>query len=196
MRLLVTNQQRFPAPQSTTKGGEVAREFLQSLGSRMRPTDAVRRMQDYGFPRTTLRNLRSQRLSQFHFAIVSCSLDPESRSFALASAAERWIKSAGHRSTLVDLRESELPPFDNNRVYGHANIEILSDLIRTADGIVLAVPIYNWSVGSAAKNLVEATGSNEPTRGLVSPWFDQLVTFLVSGGLPQSYTHTPGLPRR
>lgn len=56
---------------------------------------------------------------------------------------------------------------------------------------MLAAPVYNWSIGSAAKNLIEITGSTDPLRSLTSPWFDQFVTFVVAGGLPQSYTaHT------
>ena len=50
------------------------------------------------------------------------------------------------------------------------------------------VPVYNWAVGSAAKNLIEATGATDTSRGLCSPWFDKIVTFLVSGGVSQSYT--------
>jgi len=57
--------------------------------------------------------------------------------------------------------------------------------------VLLAVPIYNWGVGGTAKNLIEITGSTDEARGLSSPWFDQLVTFLVAGGLPHSYmAHT------
>ena len=101
------------------------------------------------------------------------------------------MSSAGHNVTLVDLRTSPLPAFDDHRVYEDENVLALNQIIRTASGVLLAVPIYNWALSSAAKNLIEATGSNDESRRLVSPWFDQLVTFLVSGGLPHSYTaHT------
>ena len=64
--------------------------------------------------------------------------------------------------------------------------------IEQADGVLLALPVYNWATGSGAKNLIELTGSHSPTRGLSAVWFDKVVTFLVAGGLLHSYTaHHP-----
>lgn len=130
-------------------------------------------------------------MSDLSFAILSCSLDPESRSFLLASESQRYLSAAGHHVTLIDLRDCPLPAFDDHRVYEDKGLLALKEIIRAASGVLLAVPVYNWAVGSAAKNLIEATGAEDASRGLSSPWFDQLVTFLVSGGLPHSYTaHT------
>lgn len=130
-------------------------------------------------------------MSDLSLAVLSCSLNPESHSFLLAKEAERRLVSAGHVVTLVDLREQPLPAFDDDRIYELEELASLNEVIRTADGVLLAAPVYNWSIGSAAKNLIEATGSTDSLRGLVSPWFDQLVTFLIAGGLPHSYTaHT------
>jgi len=126
------------------------------------------------------------------FTILSCSLDPNSRSRLLAKEAQRRLSDQGHVTTFIDLREFPLPSFDNDRAYQAERLAYLNEAIRGADGVVLAVPIYNWSVGGAAKNLVEITGSTDEARGLTSPWFDQVVTFLVAGGLPHSYTaHMP-----
>ena len=132
-------------------------------------------------------------MSALRFAILSCSLDPESRSSLHAREAEKRLVAAGHAVTLIDLREHPIPAFDDDRVYEDENLHHLIDIIRSASGVLLAVPVYNWSLGSAAKNLIEATGSTDPSRGLSSPWFDKLVTFLVAGGLPHSYTAHTGL---
>lgn len=55
-----------------------------------------------------------------------------------------------------------------------------------ADGIVLAAPVYNWSLGSVLKQLIEATGATGE-RGRKAAWFDKTVTFVCAGGLPHSY---------
>lgn len=125
------------------------------------------------------------------FTVISCSRDPHSRSRALAKQARQRLEAAGHAVTLLDLRERPLPGFDNDQAYDDANFAAYHQAIRSADGVLLAVPVYNWGVGGAAKNLVELTGSTDAARGLDSAWFDQLVTFLVAGGLPHSYmAHT------
>lgn len=126
-----------------------------------------------------------------HFTILSCSLDPNSRSRLLAQEAQNWLTAANHSVTFVDLRDFPLPRFDNDTAYQSEHLAYLNQTIREADGVFLAVPVYNWGIGGAAKNFVEVTGSTDEARGLSSPWFDQLVTFLVAGGLPHSYmAHT------
>jgi len=130
-------------------------------------------------------------LPALHFTIVSCSLDPDSRSRQLAFAAQHSLQAAGVQVTLIDLRGVLLPGFDNHDIYRHPQLPQLHRVIREADGVLLATPVYNWGVAGAAKTLVEVTGSTEAERGLTSAWFDQLVTFLVAGGLPHSYmAHT------
>ena len=85
-----------------------------------------------------------------------------------------------------DLRDEALPAFDNDAALTHPRVARMNAAIREADGVILAVPVYNWALGSAAKSLVEATGATDDTRR--APWFDKVVTFLVAGGLPHAYT--------
>ena len=118
--------------------------------------------------------------------ILSCSLDPESRSQRIAREAERLLQERRCEVEFIDLREIEMPAFDNSTCYRHPAYERLYRAIRDADGVLLAVPIYNWAVGSAAKNLIELTGATG-VGGRKSAWFDQVVTFVCSGGLPHSY---------
>lgn len=121
------------------------------------------------------------------FAVLSTSLDPQSRSRWMAGLAAEQLRAGGHEVILLDLRGTPLPPFDNAECYAHPNAEVYHRAIREADGVFLAVPVYNWGLGSGAKALVELTGSTDPDRGLYGAWFDQPVTFLVSGGLAHGY---------
>lgn len=119
------------------------------------------------------------------FLVLSCSLDPVSRSRVLAELATERLRERGHAVELVDLRDHPLPAFDNAAVFDHPEVERLNGRIAAADGVLLASPVYNWSLGSALKNLVEVTGTTNDQRR--APWFDKAVTFLCAGGLPHSY---------
>lgn len=125
------------------------------------------------------------------FTVIATSLDPESRSAWMCALAARQLTALGHDVTFLDLRTAPLPPFDNVQGHGgcyeHPNFSVYHRAIREADGVLLGVPVYNWGVGSGAKALVELTGSSDETRGLHGAWFDQPVTFLVSGGLDHGY---------
>lgn len=125
------------------------------------------------------------------FAVISTSLDPESRSAWMCALAAEQLRLAGHTVTHLDLRRETLPPFDNvlgaGGCYAHPHFELYHRAIAEADGVLLGVPVYNWGIGSGAKALVELTGSSDEGRGLHGAWFDQPVTFLVSGGLDHGY---------
>lgn len=120
------------------------------------------------------------------FTTISCSLDPDSRSWALAERASRLLSEAGHAATLIDLRVTPLPPFDNAAAYEHPTYRHLHDQIAGADGVMLAAPVYNWGLGSGVKALIELTGAHDGADRRAA-WFDKLVTFLCAGGLPHSY---------
>ncbi len=125
------------------------------------------------------------------FTVLSTSLDPESRSAWMASLAAAQLGALGHEVTHLDLRADPLPPFDNVQgvggCYDHPAAARYHAAIAGADGIFLAAPVYNWGLGSGAKALVELTGSSDDGRGLHGAWFDQPVTFLISGGLDHGY---------
>ncbi|MHA0040858.1 NADPH-dependent FMN reductase [Deinococcus sp. PEB2-63] len=125
------------------------------------------------------------------FAVLSTSLDPESRSAWLCDLAAAQLRAQGHEVTHLDLRATPLPPFDNDQgphgCYAHPHAEVYHRAIREADGVFLGVPVYNWGLGSGVKALVELTGSSDAARGLHGAWFDRPVTFLVSGGLDHGY---------
>lgn len=124
--------------------------------------------------------------------IISCSLDPASKSRNLAVASSELLRGLGHQSSVVDLTEYDLPAFDNDQVYNSDAFAALYDVIGSADGIVLAFPVYNWSPAATVKSLIEATGATGED-GRVAAWFDKVVTFVCAAGLPHSYMATAAL---
>jgi NAD(P)H-dependent FMN reductase len=120
------------------------------------------------------------------FTIVSGSLSEESRSRTLAHRAEQMLLDAGNCVTFLDLKQVSLPQFDNGSSFKHPSFSMAHGLIEECDGVVLASPVYNWGLSSAVKNLVELTGATGES-GQRAAWFDKVVTFLCSGGLPHSY---------
>ncbi len=110
--------------------------------------------------------------------VISCSLNPESRSAQLASYAHRAMLKDHPESGWVDLREAELPMCDGGASYQHPGVAPLSALIAQADPILLAVPVYNFDANAAAKNLIELTGQ---------AWSGKVVGFLCAAGGQGSY---------
>ena len=113
-------------------------------------------------------------------AVISCSLNPDSNSHTLAREALAALLAAGAEARLFDLREHAMPLCDGETCTNRSVAE-LADAVRSADAVLLAVPIYNYDVNAAAKNLVEHTGS---------AWENQVVGFLAAAGGQASYMST------
>ena len=90
--------------------------------------------------------------------VISSSLHPGSRSRILARACVNRLHELEADVSLFDLAESPLPPCDGATAYGDSNVQQLSGLIENADAVLIASPVYNYDVNSAAKNAVELTG--------------------------------------
>lgn len=116
------------------------------------------------------------------FLIVSCSLNPNSKSRLLAEKAKS-ILSSEHQVELVDLRDYQLPACDGEESYNHINVKILSKKIEGASCVLMALPIYNYDVNSVAKNLIEMTGQ---------AWNDKVVGFLCAAGGKFGYMSVMG----
>ena len=110
--------------------------------------------------------------------VVSCSLSPESKSRILAEAAFQRLRRAGVSSDYVDMRTKPLPLCDGDQAYADANVQEMSAAVGNAQGIILAVPIYNFDANAVAKNLVELTGR---------AWTGKVVGFLCAAGGQGSY---------
>jgi len=105
--------------------------------------------------------------------VVFCSLNPDSRSAVLAEQAVAALRGAGTEVEALDLRTLDLPFCDAGAAYGHPDTHRVQQAVGAADAILLAVPIYNYDVNAAAKNLIELTGK---------AWSGKAVAFLCAAG--------------
>jgi len=78
----------------------------------------------------------------------------------------------------LDLADHPIPLCDGDEAYNNSNVKELRDKIQNAKGVLFAVPIYNYDVNAAAKNLIELTGD---------AWSNKIVGFLCAAGGKQSY---------
>lgn len=112
------------------------------------------------------------------YLIIASSLKSTSRSLILAEAAERSLKSLGREVELIKLRDYPLPFCDGETAHGDPRVSLLAEKIVSAEGILIACPIYNYSINSSLKNLIELTGRN---------WQEKVVGFLCAAGGASSY---------
>jgi NAD(P)H-dependent FMN reductase len=119
--------------------------------------------------------------------VVSSSLDPHSRSARIAGLCTDYLTARGVPTDLIDLKHLVLERFDNASIYETPEYAELHARIARADGLILCTPIYNWSVSSELKRLIEVTGSTPPDGSLRGAWFDKVLTFAGAAGLPHSY---------
>jgi NAD(P)H-dependent FMN reductase len=115
--------------------------------------------------------------------VISCSLDPDSRSRVMARHSLSALAERGAEAELIDLQDWPLPLCDGGSTYDAPNVAPLTAKITAADGVLLAAPVYNFDVNAAAKNLVELTDK---------AWQDQIVGFLLSAGGQSSYMSVMG----
>lgn len=118
------------------------------------------------------------------YLIISSSLNPASRSRILAERAHTLLREEGVQVEYLDLRTLSLPTCDGDGCYSDPGVQDLAKKIARANGILLATPIYNYSVSASAKNLVELTGQ---------AWSRKIVGFLCAAGGVGSYMAAMGL---
>ena len=118
------------------------------------------------------------------YLIIACSQRENGRSRILAEAAERAIKSQGREVELIHLRDFPLPFCDGESAYADPNVAILAEKILKAEGVLFACPIYNYSINSLLKNLIELTGRNLQ---------EKVVGFLCAAGGVNSYMSIMGI---
>ncbi len=110
--------------------------------------------------------------------VISSSLNPASKSRVLALRAQALLAEHGAAVEYVDLRGLALPACDGDACYENPAVVELAVRISHAEGIILATPIYNYSAGASAKNLIELTGQ---------AWARKPVSFLCAAGGQGSY---------
>jgi NAD(P)H-dependent FMN reductase len=116
--------------------------------------------------------------------VISSSLHPDSKSRILAKACIDRLAEVGEQAELFDLSEKPLPMCDGASAYGDSFVQELTSLIKQADGILLAAPVYNYDVNSAAKNAIELTGR---------AWTGKVVGMMLVAGGQGSYMSAMGV---
>jgi len=106
--------------------------------------------------------------------ILSCSLNQDSNSRILAKLLHERIQNA----ELLDMRDYPLPHCDGSTAYSNSNVKKLTEKITAAQGILVAAPIYNYSLSSVVKNVIELTGE---------AWQDKVIGFACAAGGKSSY---------
>ena len=112
------------------------------------------------------------------YLVISSSLNPESRSRLLAKFALKSLEETGVSTEWLDLADYSLPLCDGHSTYHDKQVVEVKAIIDKAQGIILAVPIYNFYSNAAAKNLIELVGS---------AWSNKIVGFLCAAGGKASY---------
>ena len=110
-------------------------------------------------------------------AIIATSPDPASRSRVLAGVAADKLAQRSHPADLLDLRDHPLPAYAPG-ILQDSRIQNARDMLHGATSVLFALPIYNWDVNAAAKNLIEWVG--EELTG-------KTVGFLCAAGGHHSY---------
>jgi FMN reductase len=110
--------------------------------------------------------------------ILSCSLNPTSRSHKLAQAAQSFLRDRRVPVELVDLAEHDLPLCGGEGSFDHPSVKTLTGIIESAGAILVSSPVYNYDLNAAAKNVMELTGSG---------WTEKPVGFLCAAGGRSSY---------
>ena len=85
---------------------------------------------------------------------------------------------------MIDLRDYELPLHTGNGDCKTPDVLALNERLQTANGAVVAAPIYVYDTNAAVKNFVDLTGR---------AWSDKPVGFLCAAGGHASYMSILGL---
>jgi FMN reductase len=96
----------------------------------------------------------------------------------LVKAIDKALQAQDVETKYLDLRVYPLPLCDGDTAYEHPSVEVLAQMIRQADAVLIGIPVYNFDINAAVKNLVELTGS---------AWENQVVGFLCAAGGRSSY---------
>lgn len=110
--------------------------------------------------------------------VISCSKNPHSRSAAMARFAYNHLLALDEKAQWLDMASVDLPFCDGKGSYSHPQVAPIADMIRQADGILVASPVYNYDINAVAKNLIELTGRN---------WTGKVVGLICAAGGQSSY---------
>ncbi len=117
--------------------------------------------------------------------IVSTSLTQHSRSERLAKRCLDVLNGLDVQTQYLSLKDYPLPPFDGAAIQDDLNYQFLHAAVSSADGLVLASPVYNWSSCAELKKFIEHIGSTDSET--TGAFYDKVITFVHASGLPHSY---------
>lgn len=119
--------------------------------------------------------------------IVATSMRVDSRSRVMAEYAREQLAVRGIKAALIDLREIGGLPFAGSAEAsaGSDALTALREQAARASHLLIALPVYNFAAGAAAKNFVELMSEAEIGG--------KTVGFLCSAGGPRAYMAVLGL---
>jgi FMN reductase len=112
------------------------------------------------------------------YLVISTSGNPDSNSRRMGRVAFAHLEKRKVDCIWMDISEMDLPLCDADKCYLNPSAQKLNKAVETADGILIAAPVYNYDVAAAAKNMIELTGSS---------WEEKVVGFLCAAGGNSSY---------
>ena len=113
--------------------------------------------------------------------ILDSGFYKDSKTHTLAQEVYSHLTDAN--CSLLTLGDYDLPICEGRTFFSDPKVESLTELIQPAKGVLIATPIYNYSINSLLKNVIECTGS---------AWKEMVVGFLVAAGGPSSYMAVMG----
>ena len=119
-----------------------------------------------------------------NITVISCSLHPQSRSYVMAQQLSNDLKRLGATGQLADLRQHPLPLCGTDTAYDDPMVAKIRQIVEAASAIILTVPIYNYDINAAAKNMIELTGRR---------WENKVVGFACAAGGRSSYMSVMGI---
>ena len=108
------------------------------------------------------------------YLVISTSLREGSRSKIMAKALAENVKD----SEFFDLQKKPLPMCDGDKCYDLPEVIDFRGKVKSAKGIIMAIPIYNFNVSSGAKNVIELGGKM---------LYDKVFGFICAAGGKSSY---------
>jgi FMN reductase len=103
---------------------------------------------------------------------IAGSLRTGSYSHQALDAAAQRVTALGAEVEIVDLRSLHLPFCDGGDDYSvYPDVAKLSQILRSADGLILVTPEYHGSVSGVLKNALDLMGFEEfsgKVTGLIS----------------------------
>lgn len=93
---------------------------------------------------------------------IGGSLRPDSYSQQALKVAIERIEALGAEGEILDLRSLNLPFCDGGDDYSdYPDVELMTQTVRDADGIILATPEYHGSISGVLKNALDLMGFEE-----------------------------------